>query len=161
MMTFRHRDIVSLIFCWALVIAVSGCGQDPLPVQPVSGLVTYKGEPLANAAVTFATQDENGRSAPGVTREDGTFELTTGGARKPGALAGEYIVYIVKEYPVDATGKRTTAEKIAAAMERLPENISSQPRMVSEIPIHYSDSRSPLRATVKKGKNDFNFDLKD
>jgi len=132
-----------------------------MPVQPVSGLVMYKGQPLANATITFATQDANGRSAPGVTREDGTFELTTGGARKPGALAGEYIVYIMKEYPVDASGRRTTAEKIAAAMEHLPENISSQPRMVSEIPVHYSDSRSPLRATVQRGKNEFLFELED
>jgi len=145
----------------ALVVAISGCDNDPVPVQPVSGKVLYNGEPLAEATVTFVPRETGGRSASGVTQADGILELTTAGARRRGALIGDYIVYISKEFPVDAQGRRTTFEAIEDATAHLEMHISRQPRMVSEIPARYGDSRSPLQATVKRGQNVFNFDLED
>jgi len=159
-MTFGHQCGISVVFCLALVVAISGCSNDPFPVHPVSGLVTYKGELLADASIIFIPRDPNGRSAPGLTRHDGTFELMTVGARRLGAMIGDYDVLISKEFPVDAQGRQTTFEAIEEAMAHLPENVSRQPRMVSAIPEKYSDFRSPiLQATVKRGQNDFVFDL--
>ena len=158
-MTFGCRYVASIIFCFALVVAISGCGNDPFPVQPVSGTVLHNGEPLAEATVTFVPREAGGRSASGVTLADGTLELTTAGATRKGALIGDYIVYISKEFPVDAQGRRTTFEAIEEATAHLEMHISRQPRMVSEIPARYSDARSPLQATVQRGQNSFVFEL--
>ncbi|WP_437230507.1 hypothetical protein SH661x_002003 [Planctomicrobium sp. SH661] len=92
----------------ALLATLSGCGKsDPWKVvHPAKGIVTYKGKPVAEAAITLIPQDAN---APETVRpqaksaEDGTFQLWTY-EKGDGAPSGSYKVVIV-HYPITRTDK--------------------------------------------------------
>jgi hypothetical protein len=81
---------------WILLLALSaglaGCGGQGKPVK-VEGVVTLDGKPFPGATVTFFPAEGNGRSASGLSEEDGSFRLTT---FKPddGALPGEYKITV-------------------------------------------------------------------
>ncbi|MCS7269680.1 MAG: carboxypeptidase-like regulatory domain-containing protein [Gemmataceae bacterium] len=75
-------------------------------MYPVSGKVTYKGQPLAGALVTLHPKDSNDPRVErplGFTQEDGTFTVST--AQKPGAPAGQYVVTVICSRPVKVEGK--------------------------------------------------------
>lgn len=82
-------------FVFALVVA-SGCGP-PVPTGeivktvPASGMLTYKGKPLADYMVVF--YPENARPAAGKTDEHGRFQLGTNGPGD-GAVAGVHRVAV-------------------------------------------------------------------
>jgi len=68
-----------------LVVAVGGCsGSDAPSVAPVTGIVTLKGAPMAEAQVTFVP--EKGPVAMGMTDLEGKFKLKTGSME--GAVVG-------------------------------------------------------------------------
>ncbi len=81
--------------------ALAGCAKKrpgEVPVYPVKGRVTYKGEPMPHAVVTFFPAGQPFAQAlkPRATAdEDGYYELTTY-ELKDGAPEGEYgvIVYV-------------------------------------------------------------------
>lgn len=65
-------------------------------MNEVQGKVIYQDKPLAGALVTFhpkGQKDVHTVPSTGMTKEDGTFALTTG--KKDGAPAGEYLVTII------------------------------------------------------------------
>lgn len=81
--------------------SLSGCSDSKEPWEttyPVSGVVTYKGTPVANADISFFPKDE---SFPDSVRPkaksttDGTFVISTYGSGD-GAPAGDYKVTIVR-----------------------------------------------------------------
>lgn len=84
------------------LLLVAGCAPDgpALPTVPVTGKVTYKGEPVEGAMVGFiSTQTIDGKAANGVTKADGTYTLETylTPTNKPqGALPGDYRIMITK-----------------------------------------------------------------
>jgi hypothetical protein len=88
----------------ALAAALTGCGQAQQPwekVYPASGIVKYRGQPLAGAVVTLISEDANFPKSvrpTAVTGDDGGFEVGTYSAAD-GAPAGEYKV-LVLHYPV-------------------------------------------------------------
>src|SRR5437773_1396704 len=78
----------------ALFVACCGlsCTHDS-GLHPVQGKVFYKDQPLGGVLVTFhpkGASDIHTVRPVGLTREDGTFTLTTG--QQEGAPAGEYVV---------------------------------------------------------------------
>src|SRR4051794_30018693 len=71
------------------------CGDDGLGKRyPVSGKVTYKNDPVANASIAFIASGENAekRGATGVVK-DGYYTLSTLGG-DDGAFPGDYKVSI-------------------------------------------------------------------
>jgi hypothetical protein len=93
-------------FVFLLTIAaltLSGCGGAGYGEVPVSGQVTYNGEPLAGVHVTFqpVSTDESGfgPGSFGRTDQDGRFELRTVWPDAPGAIPGEHRVTISYEDP--------------------------------------------------------------
>lgn len=62
----------------ALLVLSAGCGgsSDAPETAPVSGIVTVKGQPKAGLNVTFQPE-AGGRSATGITDDEGNFTLTT------------------------------------------------------------------------------------
>ncbi|QEL16072.1 transthyretin-like family protein [Limnoglobus roseus] len=82
------RKLVGLILLCALVLP--GCGGDG-PVVPVSGTLSYKGKPVANAYVHFVPQ--KGRPSMGSTDADGRFELSYDPQTK-GAERGKHRVFV-------------------------------------------------------------------
>jgi len=74
--------------------AVSCSGGTSL--NPVAGKVLHKDQPLSGALVTLhpkGATDHTAVPATGLTKDDGTFTVTTG--NQDGAPAGEYVVTVV------------------------------------------------------------------
>lgn len=89
---YSHRGWFSgLVLMWsALALAEGGCHRGP-EIVPVSGKVTYNGQPLKFGSVTF--QPQKGQPARGEIQSDGTFTLST---FKPGdgAVVGPHKVRV-------------------------------------------------------------------
>lgn len=127
---------------WLFVfVAVSGCNRSGLNLAPVEGVVTYKGAPLELAGVLF--QPEKGPIAFGTTDAQGHFTLST--ANRAGALIGEHRVSISKTQQL--------APQIPG--ERFPRYETKY-----LVPQKYcSPQTSEISATVKRGKNQVEFNL--
>jgi len=143
---------VAALGCLALA-SVVGCGDGAMKTEPVTGLVTLDGKPLAEATVSF-TPAIKGEGHPGFanTNAEGRYKLQTlRGRVDAGTTPGEYVVTVVKGINVE-TGKML----LSPDGQKIPE---TKPKMVT--PEKYNDrEKSGLRATVVKGKNTFNFDLR-
>lgn len=131
------------VMCVVVLMTILGCGKrgnaDRPPTVPVQGVVTYKGQPVEGASVSFQRTDRT-KSAVGRTDAHGKYFLTT---FEPGdgAMTGEYDVKIVKyEQPKEEPEDGVT------------------PPLKSLIPEKYA--KGVLKATVQDGgDNTFDFDL--
>jgi hypothetical protein len=127
-----------------LVCVIVGCNRSGLNLAYVDGVVTYNGQPVEHAGVTF--KPDSGPIAMGTTDAEGKFTLIT--ANRSGALVGEHKVGISKS--------KTTA--IQMPNESLPRY-----KVEYFVPQKYgSPATSELTATVstKSRDNHFIFDLK-
>ena len=147
-----------VLFCAALIF--TGCGKsqddDRPPRVRTSVLITYQGQPVSGAHVTFAPDGDAGKPAFGSTNDRGIAKLTTF-QLEDGAVAGKYTVTVSKMHTEDngpapanpgvlsGVGRQTSATVI----DLLPEKYKSR-------------ETSGLAAEVVSGeKNDFKFQLKD
>lgn len=89
------------------LLITSGCGKKTrpgeLPVYPVKGRVTYKGEPMPFAVITFYPADQPFATAlksRATADKDGYYELTTY-ERNDGAPEGQYgaVLYVPLKEP--------------------------------------------------------------
>lgn len=139
------RSFYGLFPCVLVSLLLAGCGGGTgVKTYPVKGTVKFKGEPLADAAVTF--YPDQGRAASGLTDAQGTFFLSTFDS-KDGAPAGTYRVGITE-----------------AVLETPPMPVPGEPEPPPKplrFPVRYTDpDQSLLTAEVKpKSDNDFTFDL--
>lgn len=124
----------------ALAAAV-GCGGRP---ASVAGFVKMAGAPLENGVVTF-TPVKGGPSAYGTITAGGRYELKTGAGQ--GLELGDYVVTVA----ANATPEQAAAMGIKVGREGI---------MPLLTPLKYADTAtSPLKATVKSGRQDLDFDL--
>ena len=100
--TLAKRFIVPM----AILLMAGGCGGEkelPKPdLHPVHGRVTWKGEPVSFATVTFHPLGSTTKSEPsGYTGADGTFAVRTlsNSGEPDGAFAGEYQITIEQHDP--------------------------------------------------------------
>jgi hypothetical protein len=104
-----------------IFIAVGGCGGAPAPDRPktvpVQGTITLKGQPLADASVTFMLPDNSG-SAVGRTDAAGHYSLTTF-EQGDGAIPGEWRIRCPGRQ-VRGTAPRSQGWGDAAAEEPYP-----------------------------------------
>ena len=110
-------------------------------LNPTSGKVTYKGKAIAGAVVVFVPRDakEDSLRPSGVTKEDGTYTLSTG--TKEGARAGEYVVTITW---TETVTKKPKTGKISMQDEEVEIRDRLQGR--------YADpAKSTIQATIKRG----------
>jgi hypothetical protein len=121
------RPLLSFVIT-GVALSGAGCAQDLN--GKVTGRVTHKGKPVANAIVMFLPQ--SGVGAGGATTDDGTYELTSK-ALGDGARIGACKVAVLAADPVNRP---------------------------LGIPAKYTDpERSGLTADVQKGSNVFDFDI--
>jgi 5-hydroxyisourate hydrolase-like protein (transthyretin family) len=114
----------------------------PAVTHPLTGTVTFQGQPAAGATVRFYRTDADRPNRPrivadGLTDEKGKYQLTTS---KPfdGIPAGEYRVVVLQ------TGRY----------------VAGQAKEGNKLPAKYADPRmTPLRATVKAGENVIDLNL--
>lgn len=110
--------------------------RKPEPTHPLTGRVTFQGQPTAGATVRFYRVEADAPNRPryvadGLTDEDGTFRLSTYKAFD-GIPAGDYKVTVVQ------TGRYAT----------------NQTRDENKLPEKYAEAQTtPLRITVKAGAN--------
>jgi hypothetical protein len=147
-----------VLFCCAVLI-FAGCGaseDDGLPPRTgASAVVTYQGEPVSDAHVTFAPDSEAGKAAFGSTDTEGVAELKTFDLND-GAVAGEYTVTVSKMQAED--------DGPAPANPGMPSGVGrrSSAKVTDLLPKKYKNREtSGLDAKVVDGeKNKFEFDLK-
>ncbi len=149
-----------LVNCGSLVLAVSmwlGCGSNQAenaswPARyPVTGTVTYQGNPVEGADVTFMSTDKNS-TGTGKTDSAGKFSMTTY-TQNDGVVSGSHMVTIRRVDVVDNTPKDVD---LSAGGKAVP------PVITWVVPEKFSVAgKSGLSADVSEtAKNDFKFDLK-
>jgi len=140
----RWQQIIGVVLL-AVALAVAGCGQDSeIHTVPVSGKVTYKGQPIKGATVSFIP-DGDARPATAISGPGGTYRLMT--LDTPGATPGLYTVVVRKnDLPLEST-KPVSMEDAVKLNSRPP------PPPKELLPAKYADSaRSPLKFEVKAGQ---------
>lgn len=147
-----------------IVMASCGGADDGLGQRfPVSGTVTYNGNPLAKGKISFVSDDPQGVGAT-ATIEDGAYTLSTGG-QGDGARAGKYKVTV--------TAKEDATEKAKADFAKVNKGTDAsyvpgrflaqaEAEAKSLIPTGYGDPRTTtLSAEVLPQSNKFEFKLSD
>lgn len=140
------------------VMAVVGCGGGssgpklPEPVK-VKGVVAMDSQPLPDAMVFFVPEGGKsmGNGATGITDSNGTFELvtTSGKARKPGAIPGNYKVWISRLVGPDG-------KPVAPNADVPPADLGA----VESLPSRYSDvMMTELKASVTGEGGSFDFSI--
>jgi hypothetical protein len=134
------KNLIIIFLCFSFFF--SSCGRSPLKTEKVTGIVTLDGQPLAEATICFNPQHSDGYIGYATTNSEGRYVLQTAlGAGGAGTVQGDYVITIKKSKGI---GKSD----------------STAYRIESLLPDIYNDSqKSPLKVTVKKGTNEFNFDL--
>lgn len=129
--------VPSLVLFGLLSVGCSSGPNDTPNVGEVTGTVTFEGDPLAGATVTF--DPDEGRQSTATTDEQGRYVLRYSEKLK-GAKIGKHTVKISKTEEVrDADGE------LVSAKETLPATYNTQ---------------SNLDRVVKAGAQVMNFDLK-
>ena len=166
----RTRFYGSFLLLMVGIALCVGCpqGVDHPPTHPVTGTVTYNGDPVEGANVTFVATG-GGQGAAGVTDASGKYTLTTF-ASGDGAVAGKYGVKIFK-FEVDAADAGGGAAGEPEEPGGLPDpgvGITGGPEGAPDpgpknlLPEKYNDpGTSGLDATVVEGPNTFDFPLAD
>lgn len=138
-----HRSAAGLTIAMALGL-LAGCGRDSSQMETVavSGVVTFKGQPLSGATLFFVP--DKGPRAQAESDKDGKFRVMT---YRPGdgAVPGDFKITVAKYVPDPATANTHT------------------PGSINEVPEKYNNpTSSGLTAKVEKGKKyDLKFDLVD
>ena len=157
----NRYSMIALLIGMPLFLGCGG-GSAEQKTAKVAGVVTYKGQPVAGATVTF-TAPKSPRTGVGVTGDKGGFTIGTFGA-SDGAILGDHIVTVTKR---QASAEQMKPEDYMKKMSGGPGD-DSKPAIPgsdvkNELPTKYSTTKeSPLKAKVEAGaKNEFKFDLTD
>ena len=151
-MQVRIQGKVSLALVAGVLSFVAGCGSGVRPIDgsvPVSGTVTFNGQPLEQGMVRFAPES-GGKAQPATGQiKNGKFTMLTT-ASSPGAVVGKYKVSIISNKPFTPPPlKPGTPPDPKAKFE--PESL---------IPKKYNDIKtSGLEADVKAAVTSLTFAL--
>ncbi len=147
-----------------VVVLLAGCSGNAgpanrRPTKPVKVTVTYKGQPVADATVTFINQEGEAAPAYGKTDAHGVAKMKTY-VEGDGAVLGPHKVTIMK---VESTGGGSAASQSSPDYVPPAEGGAPLPKVKNLIPEKYGLlASSPLTAEVKKdGKNEITFELTD
>ena len=134
-----RRVLVGPLAIVAMVISLAGCGSKY--DASVKGLITFDGKALPRGTVKFSPS-QSGPAAYGMVESDGSYMIMTG--REKGLPPGDYIVTVVANEPSTPNA-----------------NPSLPPPPGKPItPQWFRDQAvSPLKYSVKPGKNEINMDL--
>ena len=153
-------------FAAALVAAMAaGCAkQDDLGTVKAGGQVTYKGQPVTGAVVTFVPQSGKG-AAVAVSDGAGRFRLMT--SATSGAVPGVYKVTVTKAREVATDSAAQAANDLEAKKKADMAGLKAAPDPASPpqslLPEKYAAAdKTPLTFEVQaSGQNDFQLDLAD
>ena len=96
-----NRALAWLFVLGCVLVIAGGCGSGVRPIDgsvPVSGTVTFNGQPLEQGMVRFAPEG-GGKTQPATGQiKNGKFTMQTT-ASSPGVVAGKYKVSIISNKP--------------------------------------------------------------
>ncbi len=143
-MNWRWTSVVLIL---GTMLTTAGCGRsDRSPLGKVTGMVTYKGEPVETATIVF--HNPQGRSAIGQIIDGMIENVTTYDTLNDGAAIGTLAVTI---HPVGA--RETLMHKPIEP---------PKPPAKPPFPRRYDDPEtSGLTAEIQAGNNDLFFELTD
>jgi len=165
----QPKNFFSVSFIGLFFLGLMGCNPDSKYVK-VTGTVTYNGQPVEGATVTFQPLGADGESAAGITDAGGKYSVTSvyavqGGA---GVVPGDYTITVSKvDRPVDpneaAYSKGEITYNELQARKAAKPLLAGAGRSKQLLPLKYTvASNSDLKVTVQKGRNPpFIFDLTD
>jgi hypothetical protein len=139
-----HRWLAALALCAACVWVV-GCGDSGPKRYGVSGTVTYKGQPIKSGLISFIPEGSEA-SAGGASIIDGKYDIPS----KPGLPAGKYEVSV--NVPTAGGKKQAVTEDEAPGG-------GGEKETRETLPVKYNEN-TELKAEVKDGQTEFNFNLK-
>jgi len=166
-----QSGICGLAIIPLLVVLVSCSNDDGLGKRyPVSGTVTYNGNPLEKGVISFIPEDPNGIGATGAIRQ-GSYTLSVAG-ESDGARPGKYKVTVTSKEDATARAQAEFEKARAARKDKSGvEEVTIVPKQFltkaeasakSLIPPGYSDPQSTnLKATVEEKANVLDFKLTD
>ena len=150
----KHISYGTTLFLFVILVLIflSGCKKPKINgLVPVQGTVTYKGEPIEDAAVCFTPKNfkTGDRLGTGKTGAQGRFELRTIG--ELGVLPGEYAVVVIKNELIP--GKQSTRQpKVDPKTGREIPVRPVPPEIRPLLPKRYSDPKtSDLNIVVGTG----------
>lgn len=146
-----------------LVLPLLGCGPDlppgALPTHPVNVTVTYNGDFVDGATVTFISQDGESVAAYGRTDSSGVAQMKTY-VEGDGAVVGQHKVLISKMETTGGGPHEADSPEEYDAPELSEETEVAMVKYL--VPQKYgSPATSELTAEVTSGKNEVRFDLED
>ena len=151
-MAFNRSALAFLMATYGIVcLASNGCGTKQPETFPVSGRVTYKGQPIARGLVAF--YPAKGRMATGDIGPDGHYSLTTFHSGD-GALPGRDRVTIDAKRIPNASSQSKSLKEESQAGGLVVDKVEWL------VPQEYSRSETtPLAVEVTRSQNTINFDL--
>jgi hypothetical protein len=161
------KQLLPAFVCSLVLLTIAGCGGVTRPETiKVTGSVTYKGQPVADAEVNFWGANAP-RAASGVTDAEGKFTLSMFESGD-GCLAGENVITIVKLDPssVKPVVSPEAMMNDPAAMAKMSgqdmANANGPVGPKSLVPEKYTKRNlTPLKETVSDENNSFPFTLTD
>jgi hypothetical protein len=144
--------------CAICLLGCSGGAKGGPKLVAVTGIVTYKGQPVPGARVMFLGDGSQVPSV-GVTASDGKFTLAS--LTGAGAVPGTHLVAIQKEAEETSTATFLTMEEAVLEAQKPPPAPPKKP--TSLIPPKYAQAQtSGLQFEVKEsGGNHFAIELTD
>ena len=146
-MSTARRALLS----WALVLPLvcsAGCQKEGPTIVKVTGVLTYKGQPVTNAYLRF--RPEYGRPSWGQTDEEGRFKLNYDRDRD-GAVVGKHKVWL----EVRPTAAEQANVMPGAGLAKRP----AMPRDLSELFDKYSAEKSTLTVEIKPDSKELALNL--
>jgi hypothetical protein len=144
MRTLIHRYRCYEVICFLTVVCLTGCTRSNTPpLGDVKGRITFEGEPVEMAMVTF-TPTAGGRQSFGRTDEDGNYVMQFNHTES-GALVGSHRVVIISEVEGSTPEEGDVSTPMVKARKEF-------------LPSKYNKS-SELTADIKSGKNTVDFAL--
>ena len=152
------RLMSSLVVCLAFVAILAGCGptDDRSATVSATASVTYNGQAIEGAHVTFSPTAESGDAAFGDTDAQGKAALRTSWGE--GVVPGSYKVTVTKMEAVGGASTGTGENEDEEEDEEGGDVVYE-----ARLPEKYGNvNTSGLDATVTEdGENSFSFDLTD
>src|SRR5262245_26970608 len=153
---FGVRMVAEFILTFSVASAMLpvGCNRGSvLGTVPVSGKVTYRGQAVANATVTFIGEGD-ARAAVAVTDPRGVYRLKT--LDSAGATPGKYVVLVSQTETASGDDKPISMDEAAKNRGK-----AREPKQL--LPPKYSDpAKTPLKYEVQSGRtNTFDLQLVD
>ena len=159
-MRYSSSMILTLLLMLGLVSGCGGGAADKPKVVKVTGTLTYKSKPVANAQVSFNMEGAP-RAAVGITDTNGKFTLGTFSS-SDGAVPGEHTVTVTKAAPQSATvNAPPSPEELLKKTAEMQKGNTAEG--AADIPAKYSSpTTTPLKLKVSEtDANDIPIELTD